>query len=1782
MKPCVIRKPAKTNIIYTGAFVNTNLTKEYSSNLPNKFGHHMTVSFKPSDLNVPVGENTDLKIIGRLTTDKVDVLIIDNELSTNEFPHITLATAEGVKPFASNTEIKNNQDKIVPLDTTINATYGYFDGKNDVTKIPTGTIQVTAPNGKPSKLFNDLNDFLGNEELALKAWARTYTKEFKQWFKNSKVVDENGEPKFVFLDKANTDPTVFAFSDKQSTDPFFLSIKKPQEQDTKTDTISSDRDGIITQDGSYIISNPGQAQSLYGEQDQDEYADFEDDALYDVGQEGQEDIVDFKTVGTKFEHYRQFKKDQIIELRNRLKKIKKVKEDLRNAGLHIKKNKKQFVEFSKLQEEVSSREKLLDEEVRILEQNSTLYSIQDIARTDFARADFLLAKNVLNPSEIKELIELLNFYSEMKPDIKVKHPLFTKEQMFDKQGKEKYDIIPKEVFGYMSELDKQVSKRQNEFDEKKKILITRIINHNRKVKNLGHEYTYEEIVAAEEGIADLGWIDKNLMDMTMGIFTDNGIVPEVAFSYLQESQDAKLQEAAGMGKELDSLQKGVEEELKKQGQSIKIPGAPGVSYDMFKQIDELGFETGKIVDRFTPEFSEEKNLMSSKFKEKLNDARNTSDFQKRQSLFRKAYNYKRDWERQNTIQFKIGSIEKIFNNPDFAEFKDYFDKSQSKQHEQELKEVLSSKAYNEKVDEQEKLLYRYLAERKAQKEMLGVEKFLKWEKLNNPFISNQYHYNNDNSNFNVNSIPNGSYNVSVPRKYDVKITIDPTTQDLKFKDLSSEKNYYDKKFEEIENNEVLYEYHQKLTEILKKIRSNFPIEFQDKIDFNSIIAVKKSMTEILLESGTFYDKFSKIAAHFWQMIKDMFSVTPQATFSNLKINPITGELDHKINADFINANANKIRLITTVNGRELAQAFGIDKIGNFDQIQEHTPAIQKTIDYLNNQKSILNNKLKTASTKASRKNLIARIASLDNQLNKIITFDTLETNYKAVEALSNILGTDANAKAIKARLKGKNTNLKNLIKKSAVDQTAQEHSFDLPKVMKMYLDLSAKYQAREKAKPIIDLLKSVYKNIQTPKTQNTGKKLRASDRNNNGKVILEGVRTEAIAQWNDWYARVVLQQQGITHSGILDSMNVSEKSKIRQFFEKMNTSSFVSNIFTKKNYQNKVLTKTEKEIYDKIEKLIKNEKNPKEKAKLIKQRDKLGKYLSLTGMFNGLLNFTRFKGLGWNPLSAITNMMEGEISNLTVMSLGLVDENEYWEANAIVRKSFAKNLTPEKLKHPFLADARKLRILNDKMQIIQDSANELQKASVKSSYSRAATVLQPYELNKRTEYMIQSKIIVAKLKMQKITDNKGNESSVWDALDEHGKLKPQFRVGKTGSENIKNWEEMTGKDYLDLAGTTESIINLAHGNYSELRGMMVKSNILGKALLMFKTWAPMAMASRFAVSQPNLLLGMKEFKGRWRSFTGTGAALFGGTLGFASLMPFLPFGFVPSMLIAAGSGAIIGNKAMSKLTRSAIKTEMTTVQELLFATKMLAMKFVGMPVNRIYGREVSWVKKYTGDYTDYVKGDSFTETDAKNMNANITNIALTVQRLMLMLAVKAMAYGFDDEEEERPEYNFTMNKLEQINNNIQTFIPFSKEFWKMGSFTELPVMRTYNQLLDEAEAILNYIAGQDLELSGPNTRQSKLWNQTKKTFIPALNSYEQTISKQFEEDPYEKLFISEWKKQRDEILRDKQIFIAEQIENGMPPGQAKKLANKVFAHLKHFQNPNKARKKWEEDNLPVN
>jgi hypothetical protein len=131
----------KEGVLYTALFVDdiNALKGKYPPVHPNEYYHHSTIAFKPEDgkEGIHLGEKQVIAVTGRVTSDKVDVLLVKNEKSVNAYPHITLSTAEGVKPFESNDEIDKAVENgtVITVQDSIPVTEGYFDGESDVTSM---------------------------------------------------------------------------------------------------------------------------------------------------------------------------------------------------------------------------------------------------------------------------------------------------------------------------------------------------------------------------------------------------------------------------------------------------------------------------------------------------------------------------------------------------------------------------------------------------------------------------------------------------------------------------------------------------------------------------------------------------------------------------------------------------------------------------------------------------------------------------------------------------------------------------------------------------------------------------------------------------------------------------------------------------------------------------------------------------------------------------------------------------------------------------------------------------------------------------------------------------------------------------------------------------------------------------------------------------------------------------------------------------------------------------------------------------------------------------------------------------------------------------------------------------------------------------------------------------------------------------------------------------------------------------------------------------------------
>ena len=100
-----------------------SLMGKYPSELPNKYYHHSTNVYGLQPFDNREGEKLRLHIIGRLRNDVVDALVVENPNSINDIPHITLATAEGVKPVESNRQLDIHWEDVEPLDDYVDTTF---------------------------------------------------------------------------------------------------------------------------------------------------------------------------------------------------------------------------------------------------------------------------------------------------------------------------------------------------------------------------------------------------------------------------------------------------------------------------------------------------------------------------------------------------------------------------------------------------------------------------------------------------------------------------------------------------------------------------------------------------------------------------------------------------------------------------------------------------------------------------------------------------------------------------------------------------------------------------------------------------------------------------------------------------------------------------------------------------------------------------------------------------------------------------------------------------------------------------------------------------------------------------------------------------------------------------------------------------------------------------------------------------------------------------------------------------------------------------------------------------------------------------------------------------------------------------------------------------------------------------------------------------------------------------------------------------------------------------
>ena len=1459
--------------------------------------------------------------------------------------------------------------------------------------------KVSAANGKESKLFKELNSLIGNEDIALLAWARTYSKEFKDWFGDSKAVDENGEPVLLYLDKSNTNNTEFKFTIKPNNQPVYLNT-----QDVDNNT--------------YSVNDPNQIKKLlnvvpevskinYEVNNSDEYFKKVKIATRD----GHSNIVDYKN-----------KQKNIIRNKiSSLKDARKTVEATKPITQEDKDKQKKYLEtIINIENRLKNTLNSINDDLNSLRKDNSLQALKSIADRDFTRLENLINKpGVRTASEIEEIKQIVDFYYHMEMKKDKPHSIYGRDfgisELYNKISKEEKDLY--------NEFHLKANEYRNKIGKLEADRVAKIVNNNTKVKSIFDEdLSYNEIT---ESRTDTNVFDMFLMDATMGIFSSNGLLPQVSLALLEDYQNKELSKSNKQISDIEELAEKAKyllDDISSGG--FSFIGKKAKDWSVFKQVDEFGLQTGDLIVRYSTKFFNDRALMNEKFNDLIAKARNMNDFAKQNQLIEQALEKRKEWYNKNTIQINPGMIPEIIE--EFSSnplFKTETDKAKIDAHVKELKDNLGENGYREEINKQKNKVRSFLNAAKAMKEFSTEEGYNTYVIENSPFSGIEYANSVGNPFGNI--LPNMEYNITVPRKKLGKLSV--KNKKYVVEDTNSNTNYYDEKFNKIDQEDELYVFYRNMMDILKEIKEGFPVELQDKLNVNSIPAFKKALNEIVIESQGPLDKFSKSSSLMMTRLAENFTTGVEDRITYARINHITGKTNYEINASFLNQNKSRI-----------------------NDAKEAEYALFKN------------------AYEVRGKKLFKGVISVDSCSDEALSViaDNLDMAY-----------VDKNE--IKTRI-GENFSPKVFFESVAKHRLAQDKSFDLPRVLKMYSEMSAKYRARSKSKPLIDLLKAHYESIKRKATTDTGKEIEGD---------VDELRKNAIKQYRDWYKRVVLNNfSEFKGTDLSEDFMPDDKSTTNRILKKITSLiNFDIKLFKK------VLSEEEKRLKSTLEKLISSEKDPK-KAEEYKQKiEKLGKSWTTFSIVDGILNAIRVKNLGWNISSAITNYMEGEASNLVLAAQGdYFSQDTYWKAKGIVTRSFGKFLFKNSL-----FDANKLKTLMNKVDILQDSANELQKSSDISNFGSKLDKLNPMELNRRTEYVIQSPVFISMLLEQTITDSNGeNPSSVWDAMDENGNLRPPYNTEK----NIATWQNMNTKEFNDFKSRVSSAITQAHGNYNELRGMLAKSNIFGKMLIMFKTWLPNALYTRFAVPQTNLLGGIKDFKGRYHSFTGPTAALFGGVVGIGT-------GGAMWGLSGAALGMswnFISNKMLSNKSDYVVpRTEMSYIKELLFSTTMFLHKSMSMPVNRLanlLGISSDKLPKLLNsellDYRDKIS-DTFTERDAKNLNANMSELSMAIQKIYLMILVKALLWDDDEDDEDtnRRMYNLYMNRLDTLFENINQY---NVNMFKLGEQAKPVIWKTLKDFGNVVTAMEESVNGNDVYTTGIYVGQSKLKVAFSKAFLPGI------------------------------------------------------------------------------------
>lgn len=549
-------------------------------------------------------------------------------------------------------------------------------------------------------------------------------------------------------------------------------------------------------------------------------------------------------------------------------------------------------------------------DIKSVLQGSMVSSLKYLAKKDISSVEELLNKrDNFSINELQNMKQILNFWIESgRFDDPSKQLIFSASEMTSS--------LLKADFAKFSTLASDLMPR---IDKRLKAHFTELIQ-----EQYGKPVNYDD---ATQLIADISGFKASVLHIG---HTDNMVLQSIYKAVKAANIRAAL-ETKDVLNRIDDFMPEILKILPKED-----------PFEFFKQRDENGLLTGDLLTIFSAEFDRARDI---NYDSVIYNSESTN-------AQRKAA-YK--WKQENEIIFDVRKLfYQIDETADTVGGK-RFTEADREAHIAELKRHLGDKMFDSMYKEVEQRINDYFVDKEAAEDAILSNSNAKpaqqaidiiiWQKNYSPFYASKSFVDDVSiKHANAKTVLGKrglSYTVSVPRKYKTTVVTKGKKKNRKvtITESKEETGYYDKKFEQVLNNDKLFDFWTFFTDTMQELNKFIPSDKRSRLKHNSIVAAEKSIQELFLEVGkqkgttniistgmhavTNKDFMAKMF-HETGFSKELSRAKNYGTHIGNDSDPATGKQIRYVQASFIRDNkedlenivSRKTLLFRTENGRE--------------------------------------------------------------------------------------------------------------------------------------------------------------------------------------------------------------------------------------------------------------------------------------------------------------------------------------------------------------------------------------------------------------------------------------------------------------------------------------------------------------------------------------------------------------------------------------------------------------------------------------------------------------------------------------------------------------------------------------------------------------------------------------------------------------------------------------------------------------------------------------------------